>query len=51
MRGIICGFATFLGIYFFVSINIYSYIALIFYAINGQYYDGLSRDNGRNMGR
>ena len=35
MRGIICGFATFLGMYIFVSINIYSYIALIFYALMG----------------
>ena len=25
MRGIICGFVTFLGIYIFVSLNIYSY--------------------------
>ena len=35
MRGIICGFATFLCICIFVSINIYSYIALIFYALMG----------------
>ena len=35
MRGIICGFTTFLGIYIFVSINIYSYIALIFYTLMG----------------
>ena len=35
MRGIICGLATFLGISFFVSINIHSYIALIFYTLMG----------------
>ena len=35
MRGIICGFTTFLGIYIFISINIHSYIALIFYTFMG----------------
>ena len=35
MRGIICGLATFLGICFFVSITIHSYIALIFYTLMG----------------
>ena len=35
MRGIICGFVTFLGIYIFVSINIHSYFALIFYTLMG----------------
>ncbi len=35
MRGIICGFATFLGIYIFVSISIHSYVALIFYTLMG----------------
>ena len=35
MRGIICGFVTFLGIYIFVPLNIHSYVALIFYTFMG----------------
>ena len=35
MRGMICGFATFIGINIFVSTNIYSYTALIFYTLMG----------------
>ena len=35
MSGIICGFVTFLAIYIFVSLTIYSYTALIFYTFMG----------------
>ena len=34
-RGIVCGLVTFLGIALFIPINIYSYMALIFYALMG----------------
>ena len=34
-RGVICGLATFFGIIFFVSLNIHSYFALIFYTLMG----------------
>tara|TARA_Y100000590_G_C15732679_1_gene1017579 strand:+ start:3246 stop:4016 length:771 start_codon:yes stop_codon:yes gene_type:complete len=35
VRGLICGFVTFIVILFFVSVNIHSYLALFFYAIMG----------------
>ena len=35
MRGIVCGFVTFLGICIFVPLNVYSYGALFFYAFMG----------------
>ncbi len=35
VRGITCGFATFLGIIIFVNLEIYSPIALIFYTFSG----------------
>ena len=34
-RGVICGFATFLGIILFVPLNIHSYSALFFYTLMG----------------
>ena len=34
-RGVICGLVTFLGILFFVPLNIHSYLALFFYSIMG----------------
>ncbi len=35
VRGIICGIVTFLGVIFFVPLEVYSFIALIFYALMG----------------
>ena len=35
MRGIICGFVTYLGVIIFVQINIFSFTALIFYTLMG----------------
>ena len=40
-RGIVCGFATFFGIFLFVNIEIYSYSALIFYALMGSIMMGI----------
>ncbi|MBG76416.1 MAG: Inner membrane transport permease YadH [Alphaproteobacteria bacterium MarineAlpha5_Bin12] len=34
-RGVICGFATYIGILFFIPLNIYSYTALTFYMLMG----------------
>ena len=34
-RGIICGYATYIGILFFIPLNIYSYTALTFYMLMG----------------
>ena len=34
-RGLVCGLITAIGIYFFISIEVYSFLALIFYAIMG----------------
>ena len=34
-RGLICGLATSIGIFFFISLEVYSIFALIFYAIMG----------------
>ena len=35
VRGIICGIVTFLAVIFFVPLEVYSFIALIFYALMG----------------
>ena len=35
VRGLVCGIATFIFIVFFVSLNIHSYLALIFYSLMG----------------
>ena len=34
-RGVICGFATYIGILFFIPLNIYSYTVLTFYILMG----------------
>jgi len=34
-RGLICGFVTAIGIFFFISLEVYSILALIFYSIMG----------------
>ena len=34
-RGLVCGFVTGIGIFFFIQIEIYSFLALFFYAIMG----------------
>ena len=48
-RGLICGIVTFLGVQFFVPLQIYSINALIF-SVFRLYYDGLIRNNSGNLG-
>ena len=51
LRGMICGFVTFLGVLIFVPLQIFLFFSIIILYLNGLYNDGFFRNNSWNLGR